>query len=210
MSNPNPHDDPYEFSPQSDRVSLRAKMVYDPQTDRLGYAVWNEQTYHWSEPKFREPPPDDWLVIVPDHDLAIHDNDTFDAEAAVAQLIGDDQLFVNFRRYVVNDYHREPLPPGAERISDHPTMVVFVNCSDVFAWGTADREEIHSEADLKRLVAHLRRDPVYGSLKWACQTRNEQPQAPWVERLKEVGAWTKQLDSLPPNRYDAWRSEAAE
>lgn len=210
MSNHAPQDDLYEFSPQSDRVSLRAKLVYDPQADRLGHAFWNEQTQDWSEPKFREPPPDDRLVIVLDQEMASHYNDTFDDSAALTQLVAEDRIFVNYRRYVVNDFHREPLPPGTEQISDHPTMVVFVNCSDVFAWGTADSEQIRSETDLKRLVAHLRRDPAYGSVKWACQTRDEQPQAPWIQLLKEAGAWTKQLDDLPPNRYDAWLSQQAE
>ena len=208
MSDPVRHEDQFEFSPQSDRVSLRAKLVYDLQTDRLGYALRNTENNGWSTPTFRHPLPGDrqYPVTVPDHELAIIHNDTFDSSGAIAQLIREARVFHNYRRYVVNDFGWDPPPAGTEQISDHPTMVVFVNCSDVFAWGTSDAEPIRSEFDLKRLVAHLRRDPVYGALKWACQIRNEQPQTPWVMLLKRVGAWTPLLDRLPPNRYDALRS----
>lgn len=208
MPDPVQHDDQFEFSPQSDQVSLRAKMVYEPQTGRLGYALWNTENNGWSTPTFRHPLPGNRQRPVTDHDyeLATICNDTFDSSGAIAQLIREARVFHNYRRYVVNDFGWEPPPPGTERISEHPTMEVFLNCSDVFAWGASDAEQIRSESDLKRLVAHLRRDPIYGALKWACQTRNEQPQAPWVRRLKEVDAWTPLLDRLPPNRYDALRS----
>ena len=88
-------------------------------------------------------------------------------------------------------------------------MVVFVNCNDVFEWRVTESEEIASQADLKRLIAHRRRDPVYGALKWACQTRNEQPQAPWVREMKEAGAWTELMANLPANACDRIRSGAA-
>lgn len=210
MSDPVPHEDQLEFSPQSDRVSLRAKLVYEPQTDRLGYALWNAKAKDWQTPAFRPPPPDGKQYPVPDHELATIHNDTFDSSGAIAQLIREARVFHNYRRYVVNDFGWEPPTPGTERISEHPTMVVFLNCSDVFAWGAADAEQIRSETELKRLVAHLRRDPIYGSLKWACQSRSEQPQSPWIRTLKEAGAWTPLLERLPPNRYDALRSSNAE
>ena len=48
--------DGYEFSPQSDRISLCAKMVYEPETDRIGYTVWDQQAHDWRSPYFRDPP----------------------------------------------------------------------------------------------------------------------------------------------------------
>ena len=187
----------YEFTPQSVRVSLCAKLVYDPDTQRLGSTRWDAAKGDWEEPKFRNPPQEGFQRMVADADVVLSYNDTFDAEYAVRRLLDESRVFVNYRRYLDLD----------GTASDQPTMVVFANCSDVFAWGTADAEPIESEAALKRLMAHLRRDPDYGDLVWACQARNEQPQGPWADKLKEEGKWTALLEGLPANHYDRWLQE---
>lgn len=93
-------------------------------------------------------------------------------------------------------------PP--RHIGDYiPSKALFsVNASDVFAWGCADSEFIESEAELWQLAELVVADPKYGDLRWLCQKRQQQPQPPWIERLKEAGAWNEVLQNLPANKMD--------
>ena len=129
----------------------------------------------------------------------------FNASKAVAFLLEEDVLFINSRPYV-----EAPWQPKEEwTISENYTIVVFVLCNDVFAWGCADAEELdYSERneeknELKELLEfHLNCDKGWGSVKWVCKKRNEQPQAPMITAMKEVGAWNDMMEALPLNKYD--------
>ena len=59
----------------------------------------------------------------------------FNAEKAIAFLLLEKMAFLNNRRYIVNDWD----PKEKWVVTDKRTTVVFLNCSDIFAWGLRGR-----------------------------------------------------------------------
>ena len=124
-------------------------------------------------------------------------------EKALAYLLtaGDgSHILINSRKYVVNSWEDSELWTFGG-----PTIVVFVNCSDVFAWGTADTEyvTVDERADLRnelyRLLVYVLEDERWGATKFACWKRNLQPQKPMIDTLKKQGRWDEWWEALPPN-----------
>lgn len=112
-------------------------------------------------------------------------------EAMVAWLLDNNYLFLNSRKYVDNWRDKEETHPE--------TLVLFLNCNDVFEWACAEGCEV-TYNELPRLFDMVRADERYGAIKWACIKRNLQPQAPLKDMMIKDGAWTEELDKLPPNR----------
>lgn len=112
----------------------------------------------------------------------------FDEESALAQLLEDNILFCNSREY--NDLF------GGKG----ETIVLFVNCNDVFAWGCADAEDIKLE-ELPNLYRLWLENKRWGSTKWVCQKRNEKPQEPIENDMKKEGVWDEKMEALPENYY---------
>lgn len=117
-------------------------------------------------------------------------------EAMVAKLLDDDVLFCNSRKYV--DFHTNEIRPE--------TLVLFVLCNDVFAWGCADAEEITLD-EVPNLFELHEKNPKFGSVQWVCVKRNEKPQNPVVKWMKDHDGWNEVMESLPENQYDKLLSE---
>ncbi len=115
----------------------------------------------------------------------------FDDTQAVAQLLAAEVCFVNGRPYAF----KKGDAANAE------TVVVFVNCNDIFAWACADGEDLPL-GEVESLYRHVLKHPTWGSAMWCCKRRKEQPQAPVVRDMKEAGAWDAEMDALEPNWYD--------
>ena len=82
---------------------------------------------------------------------------------------------------------------------DH-AVAWFMNCSDVFAWACADCEPF----DLSELEKFYRMSlGKWGTLKWVCIKRNQQPQPPIIKDMKAQGAWDETMEALPANTMDA-------
>ncbi len=113
-------------------------------------------------------------------------------EEMVAKLLIDDVVFVNSR-----DYYYKGQKEGH-------TIVLFVNCNDVFAWGCADSEDV-SSGDIPSLFEAHMQDKRYGSDKWCCQQRQQKPQAPLEKMMREYGSWDDTMEQLPANKYDMGR-----
>ena len=79
-------------------------------------------------------------------------------------------------------------------------LVLYMNCNDVFAWACADGEPL----EYSEIEAFYRasRDK-WGSTKWVCVKRNQQPQPPIVRDMKKEGAWDDVMEALPANTMDA-------
>ena len=130
----------------------------------------------------------------------------FDETKALAYLMNEEHIFLNTRPYIEN--------PWAEKenwkVSEKETIVAFVNCNDVFAWGCADAEEISvSEEvregvtdDLHYLLKLYLDMGHWGVVKWCCIQRNEQPQNPVLKDMKLADMWDDEMENLPKNRYD--------
>jgi hypothetical protein len=118
----------------------------------------------------------------------------FQEHLALAYLLYHEIVFLNsFWWYKDN--------PLKESIS------INVNCSDVFAWGCADAEELDYK-DLEELYNMVRKDPANGSIVWCCIKRNELPQKPVLERILENDIWDIMNLGLKPNSYDYYCSVA--
>jgi hypothetical protein len=90
-------------------------------------------------------------------------------------------------------------------VSDHDeytgetirTIGLWVNCSDLFAWGTADAEPITTQELSELYKASL---SLGGVDKWCCKKRGLQPQRAVAKDWKERGLWEPWLDDLEPNK----------
>jgi hypothetical protein len=127
------------------------------------------------------------------------EGDFFDVETAISQLLVESVLFANYRNYTHDDKNFT---------KDGRTIILFMNCSDVFAWGCADAEDISSEEELKQLYDFCVKYPTWGSTIWACLKRNEKPQSPVEKKMKDCNEWPKELDSLLENKYDTFLNAA--
>lgn len=94
--------------------------------------------------------------------------------------------------------------------SHDESTCVYVNCNDLFAWGCADAEPLpHDEVVPLFMLWH--ENARWGSTKWCCFRRNEQPQAPIARDMKAAGVWCGRMEALPENEYDRiCRERAAE
>lgn len=119
----------------------------------------------------------------------------FVAEAAVAELLDAEVLFVNSRPYCELDFSKTP-PAAQPQVAGH-TLVLFVNCNDLFWWATADAEccELH---ELPGLYDAWKAHGAVGVERWCCYRRKMRPQTPIEKQMRERGQWTPELEALPP------------
>lgn len=81
------------------------------------------------------------------------------------------------------------------------TTVLFVSCNDIFAWGCADSEPFMNKEIGPLLKMHLE-DPQWGTAKWCCIRRNEQPQNPVKQDMIKDGSWNNIMEALPQNQWE--------
>lgn len=115
-------------------------------------------------------------------------------ELALSILLQNNVLFANSREYSQNG-----------KWEGH-TVVLFVICNDIFAWGGADAQDLPlSEVGL--LYKMWDKDNKWGSAKWCCIRRNEKPQKPVVDAMKKDGSWCEIMEGLAENHYDKFCKE---
>jgi hypothetical protein len=139
-------------------------------------------------------------VVIPPHTRYMED-------VILARLIDEEVIMINSRHYVEGSW--EDIKSGkwdgrTGEVSKDATIVAFVKCSDIFAWGCADNECV-SMKELPELW-NLHKDPAlkgWGSAIWCMKKRNEQPQPPVKKMMIEAGAWSDELEALAPNTMDA-------
>ena len=115
-------------------------------------------------------------------------------ELALSILLKDDILFCNDRQYVE---FKDPTIIRGE------TIVLFVLCNDIFAWGLADGEDLPL-GEVGNLYRMYEQDPKWGTAKWCCFRRKEKPQYPVAEAMKRDGSWDNEMEKLSENHYDAY------
>jgi hypothetical protein len=110
-------------------------------------------------------------------------------EMALERLLKDEVLFAN---------EREVFYGG--KSAGH-TVVLYVNCNDVFAWGCADAENLPFEEIGNLYKMHVA-SPGWGSVKWCCKQRKQKPQKPVEAEMRKDGVWDEMMESLPENTMD--------
>ena len=68
------------------------------------------------------------------------------------------------------------------------TINLYVNCSDIFLWASADAENLPID-EIDDLYKMWRKDTVWGAAKWCILKRKWMPQEPVLIAMKEAGAW---------------------
>jgi hypothetical protein len=107
-----------------------------------------------------------------------------DEEIALSILLKENVLFANSFRFLYDN--EDTIQPE--------TIVLFVNCNDLFWWATADAESIRIDevSDLYKMWS----DKKWGSMKWCCKKRKMQPQEPIKIDMKKDGVWESWMDKL--------------
>lgn len=77
---------------------------------------------------------------------------------------------------------------------------LIVGCNDVFAWATADGEEIPAYS-LEELYNLYEKDGFWGIVRWCAIRRNMKPQKPVITKMKTAGKWDEIMESLPENKW---------
>ena len=132
------------------------------------------------------------------------DENLFDDSMALAFLFMENVIFAIPKNIVEDSWKKdkEEWTPSKE-----PTIVIFVNCNDVFAWAYADAEPVDCEdyetrGALYDLLKSYLEDRNHGTVKWVCKKRKMKPQAPMVQQMIEKGSWDADMQDLPDNPYD--------
>jgi hypothetical protein len=113
----------------------------------------------------------------------------FDEDTALAEMLAEGSLFSNS-----SDYYYEGKKGGH-------TVVLFVLCNDIFAWGYADAEDL-PEDQIEVLYNMWKASPTFGPIKWCCQRRQMKPQPPVQEWMKRAGEWDEEMEKLPANPFE--------
>jgi hypothetical protein len=116
-----------------------------------------------------------------------------DTEKAVSILLEKRILFCNTREYV-----EKVGKPTNTYIIEPKTIVLFVNCNDLFMWGCADAECITVE-EIPILYRMWKKESGYGVDKWVCKKRNLQPQKLVRDEMKKANVWEDWMDKLDKN-----------
>lgn len=118
----------------------------------------------------------------------INGETSYDEEEILADLLKNTVLFCNDFPYAYSNKEPIELQPS--------TITLFVNCNDIFYWGSADSETITVE-ELPNLYKMWVKEPFWGVVKWACLKRNMRPQEPVLRDMKKLGLWDEELEALP-------------
>lgn len=85
-------------------------------------------------------------------------------------------------------------------LDEDNNVTMFILLNNIFAWACSDYENVTFK-DLHDIYTVYLKDNKWGTIKWACVKRNEKPQDPIVEKMKEDGSWDKKMEALPDNYY---------
>lgn len=78
---------------------------------------------------------------------------------------------------------------------------ISVICSDIFAWGCCDSEEMGYN-ELQDVYDHWLKDNAWGPAIWCIKKRNELPQKPVYDAIMKAGIWNLDEMGLKENQYD--------
>ena len=122
-----------------------------------------------------------------------------DEELAVSILLREQVLFIGFSR----DFSYSPIKFGDIYKDGGHSIVVSVNCGDIFAWGCSDAEHLPYD-EIPKLYKMFVADSKWGSTKWCCVRRNEQPQQPIKDSMIKDGSWDDAMEKLKENNQTAY------
>jgi len=99
----------------------------------------------------------------------------FEQEAALALLLINEVIHINSHHW------KKEWPEDARK-----STALGVNCSDIFAWGCADSEEI-SVDEIESLYRMWKHNAKWGAALWCMIKRREMPQSPVADAMRKDG-----------------------
>jgi hypothetical protein len=111
----------------------------------------------------------------------------FEKELALSVLLLERVVFIN------NFWWKEEWEKEQQQ-----KFSINVNCSDVFAWGSADAENLDFE-ELEDLFNHYKKDPEWGAAIWCIKKRGLMPQTAVKEMIEVEGIWDLKRMNLKEN-----------
>ncbi len=118
------------------------------------------------------------------------DEPEFIYEEALAVLLLDRIVFTNAFHWA------KEWPDEAKEMTS-----IFVNCSDVFVWGSSDADNLPFK-ELENLYEHYHKDKSWGPAVWCIKQRNLMPQKPVYEAIQKDGIWDLDTMDLNPSIDD--------
>jgi len=119
----------------------------------------------------------------------IDGNKEFEQELALSVLLMERIVFIN-NFWWKKDWNEE----------QKKMFSININCSDVFAWGAADAEELSFD-ELEMFFNYYKKDKYWGSAVWCIIKRGYLPQKPVYEAIQKEGIWNLDELNLKPG-YD--------
>ena len=120
----------------------------------------------------------------------------FEYEEALAILLMERVVFVNNHHWV------KDWPQEAKEMTS-----LFVNSSDIFAWGVADGDELPFN-EVENLFNFWYKDKKWGPTIWCIQQRGYMPQKPIYEAIQKDGTWGLDTMDLDPSIDDRIKLDA--
>jgi hypothetical protein len=124
-------------------------------------------------------------------EIAADDDYELTNEEALVDLLREEIVFANGRQYICPFAGVKP-----------ETVVLFVLANDLFAWASADGEEL-PYSEIVPLHRAWKEHGHSGVTRWLCLRRKLRP-LPSVERqMRATGKWDADLEALPLRGEDA-------
>lgn len=92
-------------------------------------------------------------------------------------------------------FFRNDPKPGS---NEYSTRAV-VSLGDIFFWGSSYVSDA-ATYEIVDLYWQLRKDPQWGSVRWAARREQKRPKIQFVQRMKDSGAWDDELEAIPANQ----------
>lgn len=108
----------------------------------------------------------------------------FENDKALARLIAEEVIHIN------SYWWKSDLPEHVRKLT-----TLRVGCSDIFAWGCSDSEELEYK-EIRSLYDMWHADRTWGAAKWCAIKRNQKPQDPVLDSMKKAGSWDSTMEAL--------------
>jgi hypothetical protein len=115
----------------------------------------------------------------------------FERDQALALMLINNVIFTN------SHWYEDDWPQRAK-----DSIGVVVDCSDVFAWGCADGQDLPFD-EIENLYRMWRKGPRWGPAVWCMIQRNQMPQPPVEDAIRKEGIWQLDQFNLGKNTMDA-------
>lgn len=133
---------------------------------------------------------DQWLAINHESEDGVK-KPLFGEDVILARLLISEHVLVNSRHWMD---------------ADKDKVYVGAICSDVFAWGCADVDELPYN-QIRPFYNMIIKDPKWGAAKWSILNCGMMPQKPVYDAMVKAGSWDEELQNAYLRDNPSWRKK---